>query len=126
RSRACPRAVAYSSEMLCTCGASSISLTLELVLGHCSLFWALAFCLSTQPHTRSWLPSTLAAPRTPLGASAGLTVKPNSRPLLPSTQRLCSTQNVGTVVLPLLGGITRLEMIVRSCLPPLRRSPSCR
>src|SRR5262249_16309322 len=126
RSRAPPRAAAYSSEMACTCGASSISLTLELVLGQCSVFHALAFCAATQPHTRSWLPSTLAAPRTPLGASAGLTLKPNCFPRSPSTHRLCSTQNVGTDVLPLLGGITRLEMIVRSCLPPTRRSPSCR
>src|SRR5580704_15070285 len=108
RYRACPRAVAYSSEMVCICGASSISLTLELVLGHWYLVWALTFCAATQPQTRSWLPSTLAAPRTPLGASAGLTLKPNSLPLAPSTQRWCSTQNVGTEVLPLLGGITRL------------------
>src|SRR5262245_34860497 len=102
RSRACPRAAAYSSEMVCTCGESSISLTLELVLGQFRVLHALSFWAATQPHTRSWLPSTLAAPRTPLGASAGLTLKPNAFPLSPSVQRWCSTQNVGTEVLPLL------------------------
>src|SRR5262249_28116166 len=114
RSRAFSKSAAYSSEMPWTCGASSISLTLELVLGHLSVLCALSFCAATQLHTRPWSPSTLAAPRTPLGASAGLMLKPNSLPLLPSTQRLDSTQNVGTDVLPLLDGITRLVMIVRS------------
>ena len=99
---------------------------LELELGQLMMVLQLVFCTPTQVQTPFWLPSTLAAPRTPLGAKAVFVVASKFRPFAPSTQRLCSTQKVGTAIRPLPGGTTRLAMIMRSCLPPRSRSPSCR